>query len=219
MPGKGTAPEWFKADKYVSVDEQAKAYSALEKRMGSFVGAPKDGKYDNKLPEGITLEMTADHPLLTDFTKWAGENQLNQAGFSQLLGMLAQYEAAQLPDMAAIKARVGANADARLAAVNSWAVANLDAATLGQLRAASTGNNADSVFAVVEALIGKSNQAALPKPGSDIPPPPKTTNEAYDAAMKQKDPVTGKLLYFTDPQHRLRTEAMANNIVGAAGPK
>ena len=36
-------PEWYKADKYKSVAEQAKAYTELEKKFGGFTGAPKDG--------------------------------------------------------------------------------------------------------------------------------------------------------------------------------
>lgn len=44
VQGTGKRPEWFKGDKYGSVADQAKAYVDLEKRFGSFNGAPKDGK-------------------------------------------------------------------------------------------------------------------------------------------------------------------------------
>jgi len=39
--GEGEAPEYFKADKYKSVADQAKAYTELEKRFGGFTGAPE----------------------------------------------------------------------------------------------------------------------------------------------------------------------------------
>ena len=43
IKGTGDTPEWFKADKYKSIADQAKAYTELEKRFGGFKGAPKDG--------------------------------------------------------------------------------------------------------------------------------------------------------------------------------
>lgn len=200
----------------MTVEEQAKAYSSLESRFGSFTGAPKDGKYaEYKAPENLGVELVSDHPLLADFDKWAATKQLNQEGRNELLTMLMQYEASNLPDANAQKALLGPNADARLTAVDAWGRANLDATGYATLRSAASGHQAAAVFQIVETLIGKSNQAALPKPGADIPPPPATTNEAYSAAMKQKD-ANGQLLYFTDPQHRLKTEAMANSIAAAA---
>ena len=43
IKGSGETPEWFKADKYKSIADQAKAYTELEKRFGGFKGAPKEG--------------------------------------------------------------------------------------------------------------------------------------------------------------------------------
>lgn len=211
-PGKGEPPEWFKANKYVTVEEQAKAYNALESRFGAFTGAPKDGKYEPfKAPEGLGVELVGDHPLLTDFDKWAASKQLNAEGRNELLTMLAQYEAAQLPDLAAIKARVGENADARISAVDKWGRANLDPAGYATLRAATSGVNADAVFKVVEALISKSTQVALPKPGADIPPPPAPTQDLYMTEMNKKD-ATGRALYFTDPIHRARVDQISRDM-------
>tara|TARA_R110002096_G_scaffold187462_1_gene366846 strand:+ start:4345 stop:4605 length:261 start_codon:yes stop_codon:yes gene_type:complete len=50
IKGSGETPDWYKADRYASVAEQAKAYTELEKKFGGFKGAPKDG-YSG--PEGI----------------------------------------------------------------------------------------------------------------------------------------------------------------------
>ena len=38
IKGVGDLPEWYKADKYKSVAEQAKAYTELEKKFGGFTG-------------------------------------------------------------------------------------------------------------------------------------------------------------------------------------
>ena len=52
IKGEGDAPEWFKASKYKSVADQAKAYAGLESKLGSFTGAPTDG-YKIEMPEGV----------------------------------------------------------------------------------------------------------------------------------------------------------------------
>ena len=49
----GDLPEWYKADKYKSIAEQAKAYTELEKKIGGFTGAPKEGY---SIAEGVEAE-------------------------------------------------------------------------------------------------------------------------------------------------------------------
>lgn len=168
--GTGEKPEWLRSDKYKSAEEQAKAYPALEKRFGAFVGAPKDGKYNFKAPEGYEgVQVDMEHPLMKEFATWAKDSQLSEAGFNNLLGMLTMYEAAQVPNMAVIKEKVGENADARIGAVAAWGKANLGAEGFATLRAATSGPNAADVFKVLETVIGKTKQIVLPKPGDDIP--------------------------------------------------
>lgn len=205
--GNGEKPAWYKADKYKSVADQAAAYPELEKRFGAFKGAPKDGKYEHPKLEGVGVELVAEHPLLSEFQKWAVVNQLNQEGYEQLVGMLAQYEVANVPDMAAIKAQVGENADARITAAAQWGAANLDAQGYALFREATAGPNAAAVFKVMEAVIAKTQQAALPKPGNDSAA---VTGEgglaAIQALQAARDPITGKRLWDTDPKHRAMVE-------------
>lgn len=169
--GEGERPAWFKQDKYKTVSAQAEAYVGLEKRFGGFVGAPKNEKgevaYAFTAPEGVTF--AADHPLATAFTKWAGENQLSQAGYTELLGQLIQYETAQEPNIGQMKARLGENADARIAAVAQWGKANLGNEGYALLRDATSGKTADAVLKVLELVIPKTAQFKMPKPGADVP--------------------------------------------------
>lgn len=165
--GQGEKPVWLKGDKYKTVADQAAAYPELEKRFGSFTGAPKDGKYEFKPPEGV--DVKTDHPLMQKFTQWATEKQLSAEGYNDILGMLVQYEAAHQPNMGDIKGRLGADADARISNVSAWMKANLGAEGFANFRASTTGANADAVFKTVEALIGKSGQVKMPKPGGDVP--------------------------------------------------
>lgn len=168
--GVGEKPSWFKSDKYKNVAAQAEAYVALESRMGAFVGAPKDGKYEAPtLPEnlnGVTIDMNA--PLMGQFNTWAKENQLSQKGYNELLGWLAQDYANNQVSMPQIKAGLGEGADARLGAVSSWVKASLGDEGFQLLRTAGTGKQAVAVLSLVEKLMGKAVQPRMPKPGEDV---------------------------------------------------
>ena len=215
--GSGEKPEWLKSDKYKTAEEQAKAYVGLEKRLGAFVGAPKDGKYEFVAPkgyEGVTVDM--EHPLMKEFTTWAKEAQLSQKGYNEMLGMLTMYEAAQVPNMAIIKQQVGENADARIGAVAAWGKANLGAEGYATLRAATSGPNAADVFKVLESVIGKTKQVVLPKPGDDIPGASAGGRAAIVQAQSQKGP-DGKRLMETSPLHRAAVEKMWNEYFAAGG--
>lgn len=205
--GTGERPTWFKGDKYKSVAAQAEAYVALESRFGAFVGAPKDGKYDTKLPDDVGVTIQGDHPLVTEFSKWAATNQLSQQGYSTLLGMLGQYEASQVPNMTTIKAQVGENADNRITAVAQWAKANMKPEEFTTFREATSGANAASVFKTIEAMVARQKQIALPKAGSDLPGAQPGGLAAIDAKQAAKDPTTGKRLYDTDMKYRAQVES------------
>lgn len=205
--GQGEKPNWFKNDKYKTVAAQAEAYIGLEKRFGSFTGAPKNEKgeinYAFKPPEGI--EFKADHPMAQAFTKWAGENQLSQEGYNALLGQLIQYEMAQQPDMGEIKARVGENADTRIAAVAAWGKANLGQ-DYGLMRAATSGKNADAVLKIMEKMIAKTAQTRMPAPGADVP----SGNAGGGLAAIQKAHgermPDGRLKVDVDPSYRAEVD-------------
>lgn len=206
--GTGKRPEYFKNDKYKSIADQAAAYPALEKRFGSFVGAPPEGKYDVKLPEGAGVELAGDHPLLDSFQKWGAENQLSQKGFTELLGMLGQYEAQHFVDANAVKAQLGSDADTRLSAIAQWGKANLDAAGYASLREALVPSpQTAALVKVIEATIAKTVQTPMPKPGADVPiASVESAHAEINKLMAEKD-ANGKLKFFTDPKFRAEVEA------------
>lgn len=215
-PGEGDPPEWFKATKYKTVEEQAKAYNELEKRLGAFVGAPKDGKYEFKLPEGITGELDESHPLLAGFNKWAVEKQINNEAYNELLGMFAQYEASLAPDMNEVLKRVGEKADERIASVTNWARANLQGENFELVREALSGANADVVFKALEAVVAKTRQPALPKPGQDVPGAAVTGLAAIQEAHAKRGP-DGKLLVETDLTYRAKVDKMYQQFYAQQG--
>lgn len=206
VKGTGQAPEWYKADKYKTVQAQAEAYASLEKRFGAFTGAPKDGKYEFKMPEGVTGELEADHPLLKKFGDWAKENQLSNDGYNAVLGMLAEYEAGLAPDIGAIRESLGKDGADRINAIAAWAKANIPG-EYDLFREATSGANAAAVFKLAETLIGKSKQIALPKPGEDVVGSIPGGEAAINAAQGKLGP-DGRRLYETDPVYRAKVEKM-----------
>ncbi|HEV2178349.1 MAG TPA: hypothetical protein VGU20_31130 [Stellaceae bacterium] len=217
--GQGEKPGWFKGDKYKTVAAQAEAYAHLESRFGAFKGAPKNEKgevtYAFNPPEGV--EFKADHPMAQAFTKWAATNQLSQEGYTELLGQLVQYEMAQQPDMGAIKERLGENADSRIAAVASWGKANLGSEGYAMLRAATTGANADAVIKVIEAIIPKTAQIRMPKPGMDVPAAQGGDALAAIKADHGKRNDKGVLLVDLDPAYRRLIEKRYVDYYAAQG--
>ena len=202
-PGVGEKPAWFKSDKYNSVAKQAEAYVALESRMGAFVGAPKDGNYEIKLPTGVEVDMK--HPMMVGFKDWAVKNQVSNEKFNDLLGQLAQYEAAQAPSMAATKASLGPDANARISNVVTWAKANLDKAGFETLRTATSGHQAAATFKVLEQLINKSGQVRMPKPGDDVSQGGTGGLAEIDKMQAAKN-AKGQRLYEIDPAYRVKVE-------------
>lgn len=206
MKGVGKMPTWFKADKYKTVADQAEAYADLERRLGAFVGAPKDGKYEvPALPEGVSGSFDAEHPMVKTFTSWATENQLSQKAYGELLGMVASYEAAQMPTSAEVQAEVGPDASKRISEVALWAKANLTGDEYSLFRTAMGDRNAATVFKAFEAVLAKVRQPAVPKPGQGDGSVPPSELDAINELQAKVGP-DGKRLYETDPKHREMVE-------------
>jgi len=213
VKGNGAPPEWFKAGKYKNVEEQAKAYPHLEKRLGAFVGAP-EGEYVVNLPDQYknVVEVDTTNPVFGELSKWARDSQLSQAGYDQVIGLLAKYEASVYeppPTIEDAKKAIGANADARLQSIGQFVGASLDADAQKALKAILSPSNphiAETV-AAVEALIAKSRQPAMPKPGDGGPPPPANELDEINKLQAQPDPKQpGKRLYETNQEHRHEVE-------------
>lgn len=207
-PGAGEMPVWLKADKYKTVEEQAKAYPELEKRFGAFKGAPKDGKYAPiaKLPEGIQGEFDAEHPLFQEFGTWALDNQFSQESYEAVLGMFAKYEAGRTPDRAEILRDMGDGAETRLAAVAQWAKANLTSEEHALLKSTlEPSEMTANVVKLVESLIAKTKAPAAARPGSDVV----TGTDTLDSIQEEQgriNPATGKRFYDENPEYRAKIE-------------
>jgi hypothetical protein len=212
VKGTGAKPDWFK-EKYKTVEEQAKAYVAAEKRLGAFTGAP-EGEYAVTIPEQYkgVVDVDTTNPVFAELGKFARESNMSQQGYDGIIGLLAKYEASVYsppPTAEEAKTKIGANADTRLQSIGQYAGANFDEGTQKALKALFKPDNpyiAETVTAV-EALIAKSRQPSMPKPGDggDVPPVSELAAiEALHAAPDPKNP--GKRLYQTDQAHREMVE-------------
>ena len=85
IKGEGPRPAWLK-EKYKTVSDQASAYSELEKKLGEFKGAPKDG-YAFDEQSGVNLE----DPLLQKFLPKFKELNMSQDAVNALVSEFSQH--------------------------------------------------------------------------------------------------------------------------------
>jgi hypothetical protein len=151
--GEGEAPEWFKGEKYKTVAEQAKGYSELESKFGSFTGSPKDGVYEI---DGVDF---AENPLMGVVAEWGKEQQLSNEGMAGLFEKVDELAKAQMEEDAAnTKQELGPDADKRIGDIVQWGQNNLDADEYKALQGVA--QSAASI-GVIEKLIGMSKNSKL----------------------------------------------------------
>ncbi len=222
VAGQGDAPAWFKADKYKSVFDQAQAYPELEKRFGAFTGSPKDGVYQINVPTDVPVEFDTSHNLFQELNKWASESQLSQVAYDGIISMFSRYEASVSPDMGEIKKELGDNADARLSSVAQWAKSNLPDELYTAFKNAQTQSNAADTFKVFEAIIGKTRQVAMPKPGEDVIGAVPTGLEEINALQMAVYPDgdnKGRRKYEIDSEYRKMVETKRFALFAAQQPQ
>jgi hypothetical protein len=124
--GEGESPDWFKSDKYSSVADQAKAYTGLESKLGSFTGAPEDG-YSVNINEDLGVDIPEGDQLLGAFNNWASESGLSQDAHTELLNLyISNSMETEQGDVESEIKKIGDNADNRIQDMVQWGKANLD---------------------------------------------------------------------------------------------
>jgi hypothetical protein len=121
IKGDGARPAWLK-DKYKSVADQAAAYSELEKKLGEFKGAPKEGyKLDDI--EGIDMK----DPLLEKFLPKFKEMNMSQDAVKALINEFSSYktELSTVNVKEEIK-KLGLEGQDMINKTNQWMANNLD---------------------------------------------------------------------------------------------
>ena len=165
IKGEGDAPEWFKASKYKSVADQAKAYAGLESKLGAFTGAPSDG-YKVEMPEGIEAEIATDDPMLVNFNEWAKEAGLSQEKHTELMGIYMNGMMEAQPSVEDEMKRMGKDAPQRINDFTSWARANFDEGEFEVMQGLAT--TADG-FGILEKMRSMSRETDVAAPSSAKP--------------------------------------------------
>lgn len=202
IKGTGETPEWYKADKYQSVAEQAKAYTELEKKFGGFKGAPKDGY---TAPEGVEQ----DDALLAELTEFAKDTNMSDEAYGRAWELLtAQEKAVEEVTAEQEMAKLGDNATQRLKTVEGFLKNNLDADTYTQVQDLVT--TAESVK-LIEAIVKATVPAKLPIEGGEHPAG--LTWADVEAEMFKKDE-KGNLLRSVDINHERKVQQMMASFGG-----
>lgn len=180
VEGTGERPDYYKADKYKSLAEQARAYVEAEKQIGTLTAKvktlerpPAPEKYE--LPSlaelGGDMEWKTDDPLLASAFEVAKTHNISQETFNDLavkvmLPIIRNYENI---DIAAEKTAIGERADERMRGITDWAKANLPEEQ-AQLVLASLGkwSRPHEVFAALEAVLQATKQPSLQRPADDV---------------------------------------------------
>ena len=202
VKGIGDVPEWYKADKYKSVAEQAKAYTELEKKFGGFTGSPKDGY---ELYEGVE----SDDALWAELVEFGNKTNMSQSAMNEAWELLtAQEQAIEEVSIEAEMEKLGDNAVERVKVVEQYMKNNLDGDTYERLRYAV--NSAESVE-LVEALVKATAPAKLPIDGYVQPGGVEWSD--IEAEMFKKDE-HGNLLRSVDRNHEAKIQRMMKEFGG-----
>ena len=208
-------PEWFKADKYKSVEDQAKAYPELEKQFGSFTGAPET--YEATLSDAMTeagVSINADDPLMAKAVEYAKASNMSQEGFNGMVQLYAENMVSESLAMDEYKSTqldsLGNSGAQRIDGINKWVDANMDAESAEGLRSVIT--TAEGVKAV-EQLIAKTKNA--PVAAADTAPAMSVTQTELDAMYFAKDD-NGNRKINTDASFKADYESKKNALHGTA---
>lgn len=202
IKGVGDQPDWYKADKYKSISEQAKAYTELEKKFGGFTGAPKDGYAP---VEGIEAEDA----LWQELVSFGERTNMSQSALNDAWDILsAQEQAVEEVSVEMEMQKLGDNAVERIKVVEQFMKNSLDGDTYERLRYAV--NSAETVE-LVEALVKSTAPAKLPIDG--YVEPGGITWQDIEAEMFKKHE-SGQMLRSVDPNHERKIQKMMRDFGG-----
>lgn len=200
IKGVGERPE-FMLEKYNNLYEQAKAYPELQKKFGSFTGAPKEGY---ALPE----EFDAEDELAKRVIEWSTKNNLNQSGFEELMQLaIAQSSAVEQVSREAELAKLGQDADRRIKQVEAF-LKQKAGDSYEEIKGLVT--NADSII-LVEKIMKAIQPPKLPIDGVEVEGKP--TWEAIEREMYRKDE-HGNLLRSVSREHEMKIQRMMKEYGG-----
>lgn len=230
VPGVGDPPPYYKADKYKSLAEQAKAYTDLEslhgkkmaevgEKLKGHAGAPEAYELkmpdDWKPPEGVDFQPDPEDPLAKAAMDIGKKHGLTQEVMSELYAAFVQHELSDIPDPIALKAAFepdDVRRQARLGAITDILRANLseDEYNRYMTEALSTVPDPLAVLQLTERLL------QLNKPPRTVPDaaPQATRDEQVQRwrAMQVEKDAHGNFRLSNDPIFRRQYEELGAKL-------
>lgn len=230
VPGTGEAPEWYKAGKYKSVAEQARAYQGLEAKLGkgAEILGPPDETEETKatagynigefVPEGLEgVEIDPEDPLLQSLLPEFRELGLSQAAVSRVaqawVKTMAEAQSAATATVAtAVREMGGPEAvQGRLNGIRQYAKANLTTEMAQGLERMIDAGFTSEGFAAVEQLISRHRGTAPAGPG--VTSAPGVSLEEVKKMQLATDE-RGNRKMQTDPAYAKRVRALLREVEG-----
>lgn len=202
MPGEGERPEWLK-DKYKSATEQAKAYNELDKKLGTFKGAPES--YDTSLPDMPDFKFEEGDPMLAEFLDLAKSSNASQEFVTKALQQYVKSQQFFAPDPEQELQKIGVNAKAEINQLREWASQRLTADEMQVFGSMVTTAESFHVLQKLRRASTSTPEIATPKPGA---PQQHSINE------RQLNEMIADPRFNTDPLFRKEVEAHAQKIWG-----
>jgi hypothetical protein len=230
VAGEGDVPEWFKADKYKSVAEQARAYTGLELKLGraaELIGAPEQTEeteatagYDiaQFVPEGADVELDAEDPFFKALLPEMREMGLSQAAASRLAqkfvaAQLEQGQEAQQSLAAGIEALGGPDrVRARVESIMGFAKGSLSSEQYEGLRSMLDSGFSAEGFEALEMIVQRA-RGTSPAGPETAAAPTVTMDQVRKMQFEEKDG-NGNLRFNTDPEFRKRVRNLRRQVVG-----
>jgi hypothetical protein len=214
VAGQGEKPEWFKGDKYSSIADQAKAYTDLESKFGSFTGSPEE--FEINLSEELKekgIEISSDDVLMEEARTFAKEANMSQKGFDDMINLYAMAKVAEGEAMEAHKQEelkaLGNNAQTRIDNLNSWAQSNLPEDMMEGFQSMAM---SAAAVQTLEKLVAMTRNA--PVNANDNSTPGGITEEELKKMQFEKDDFGNRRIQ-TDPAFRKEFEKKAAQVWGA----
>ena len=182
---------WNTDTNEVNLEDLASSYNSLEKKLGSrteelskqirqdieqerIANTPKEYElFQPEVPEGVSIEVNKDIPLLQWWEETARKKGLSQEEYNDGIKKFVDNQIAALPVLEEEKQQLGENATQRIEAADLWAKKNLSS------DAYSAASNLASTAAGVKVI------EELMKLTKDAPMP--TTETAIEAAPSLED--------------------------------
>ncbi len=220
IPGTGAVPDYFKADKYKTVGDQAKAAIELETKLGpaaELLGAP-EGDYEMPgLPDGVEGEWDLNDSMLKTFHTVAKDMDLSQGTHDRIVQAMGTLLATEQSEaevaVSDALAALGTNSAQRIEAVDTYMRSVVGDEGADAIDAA-IGTNIKAYLAfetIVAAASGDAQLSNLPGKGGPSFSKADLTLEHFKEYPEGHN-MAGQRIYDHDKEHRAKVDGMYKEL-------